>query len=136
MKSLFVILLTGLMSLNVFAQETLHGSLEDLMKQMGDNFKAIGSTIDDPSKNQNNVLRAADLRSICIKSLPEVPHKISEMPAEKQPENLRTYQSLMAQLLLLSVDLEKSLQANDNVGAKAIVVKMAELRKAGHDLFK
>jgi cytochrome c556 len=41
MKSFIVILLSVLMSLNVFAQEALHNSLEELMKQMGENFKAI-----------------------------------------------------------------------------------------------
>ena len=111
-------------------------SLKDNMEVIGNTFQILGKQFRDPSKNADSAQQAAKLNGLFTASLNEVPSTIAHLPEEQKAEALAHYTTLMQQEVDLTVELQKAFEANDNAGAKVILMKMLDIQKQGHGAFK
>lgn len=139
MRNLFstTLLALTLSALTAFAQtsESSGADLKQNMKQAGDLFKPLGTSLSDPSKNTENAKAAGQLAEIFQLNLHQIPDHIKEIPPARQAEALKGYQEMIQQCIDLSLALQQAFLNNDNAVAAKIYREMKDLKQDGHDQY-
>jgi hypothetical protein len=105
------------------------GELKDNMKLIGSSFKQISSTINDSSKNADNI-------ALVEKMLVAFKASRAQAPTTVTASTLADYQSLIDTEIKNLTDLEAALKNNDNAAALALLQKINTTKKEGHDKYK
>jgi ribosomal protein S8 len=113
----------------VFAQDIAPLDLKNNMKQAGILFKQISTTINDASKNKDNVAAVAKMIGYFETA------KI-QSPDSTTAGSLADYQNLIDQEITNLKDLQVALLANDNAAALSVLQKINNVKKEGHDKYK
>ncbi|MBC7714939.1 MAG: hypothetical protein H7177_16455 [Rhizobacter sp.] len=113
----------------VFAQDASALSLKDNMKQSGILFKQVATSINDASKNKDNA--AAVLKMIGYFEAAK-----NQSPDSTTNGSLSDYQSMIGEEITNLKTLQAAFVANDNVTALAVLQKINNLKKEGHDKYK
>lgn len=116
--------------------DAMAATLKQDMKQLGSLFKQVGSTMNDASQNQANAANAGRMRLLFQAVLTMAPDTVADMPASERAQALQDYQHMIQQEIDLVTQLETAFLNNDNGTAVAVLQKMGDLKKQGHDKFK
>ena len=132
---------------SAFAQDTKKKKQTELGKAMSGIAKNLGSlkkTYADKAKNADSVKIAAEIQALTIKTLPEVPGRITAIKVGGDPkaaEKLKRkktleYKTSMTQFLLLAIELEELFLNDKNNLVLDHLKKMYKMRSPGHKTFK
>jgi len=111
------------------------GSLKDNMKEAGTLFKAIGQTINDPSKNAENAAYSVQMAEYFRLTLTQAPEHMNEIPEAHRAEAFKMYQALIQKSVDHSLALQQAFLNNDNAAAITLYDEMKDLKQEGHDQF-
>ncbi len=103
--------------------------LKDSMKLIGSSFKQISATINDSSKNADNIV-------LVEKMIAAFKTGKTQVPSTVNASTLGDFQSLMDTEIKNLTDLETALKNNDNAAALALLQKINTTKKEGHDKYK
>ena len=109
--------------------------LEATMTDMDRAYRAIKTDAADPTKLEATV-RNIDLmiRDVAIAKL-LVPGTVRRLPADKQPEAIKSYHSMMVGMLKTLIDLEEAVNDKKVDDIKKGIAQLEELQKQGHAEF-
>lgn len=127
-----IILAVSLVFLTTLAQAET--PLENIMKAMAKENKAIAMQVNDPAQNSVTLANVRNLQALVTQSINEIPKSV--VGVADQDVQVEAYKQSMDAFLKLTRELEEALVANDNSKAAAIFAKMGEMKKAGHERFK
>jgi soluble cytochrome b562 len=121
---------------NHHEEEEHHTELEDQMSAMNKAWRSIRRQIKDPAKNESTLALVAKVKAGAQKSLDLTPMLAEEQKGAAKEKFMAGYLKAMKRTVGLIGQLEKALKAGDNAGAAAIVGKLNDARKKGHENFK
>ena len=133
MKNLMVI---GTLLFSLGAHADSGRTLKQVMSDMGGKFGRLAQIVNDASQNATSLELVRSLNVDIKDTLNLVPDSIVRSPNEKQRELQVQYDRLVSQMLLVDLDMEDALLAGRNADAVTLLNKMADLRRAGHTLFR
>lgn len=113
-----------------------HTPLEDQMSAMNKAWRSIRRQIKDPSKNESTLELVAKVKKAAQKSVGLTPILAKEKSGAAKEKFMAGYQKGMKRTVGLIGELEAALKKGDNAGAEAIVGKINDARKHGHDNYK
>jgi hypothetical protein len=121
-----------------------NAKLKDIMKHVGDDFKAIGKTFSDATQADANAARATELADLFTLALQRTPDTIAKMPAGDQVAATQSYQNQLKAMIVLCQKLTVAFQAkhlvsassNDTDSATSLLMQMKDGKEKGHDDFK
>ena len=120
---------------STFATADIGASLKQNMKQAGTIFKAIGVSLKDATKNQENAIAVEQMAEFFQLTYQQIPEVVQELPEAEKVKALATYQKLMQEELELCKELHNAFLTNDNEQAAQIYQKMKDLKEEGHDKY-
>jgi protein-disulfide isomerase len=106
-----------------------------VMKQMKKDFKALSTQVSDLSKNSASVQLAQDLEVQLKKAHDLVPDSVAQLQGPEKASALTEYQNQIQDTEAQAEKLVSSLQAGDNNGAAAVLNKINDMKKSGHEKF-
>jgi len=109
--------------------------LGQAMTDMDRVYRAIKADAADPTK-QEATIRNIDtmIRDVAIAKM-QVPPTVRRLPADKQPEALKSYNSMMVGMLKTLLDLEEAVTDKKVDDIKKGITAIEELKKQGHAEF-
>ena len=113
-----------------------HSELEDQMSAMNKAWRSIRRQIKDPAKNKSTLALVAKVKTAAQKSVKMTPMLAEEQKGAAREKFIANYSKAMKRTVGLIGELEKALEAGDNAGAEALVGKLNDARKKGHEKFK
>ncbi len=119
-------------SLTTFAQDA---TLKQNMKEISKLVKAIAASVTAGTVSANDVAASERIVVLFQATQKQSPDFISEVPADQQATLLQQYQHMIQQEIDLVNQLHEALAKNDVAAANAILTKMNDLKKEGHDRF-
>ncbi|MES3037619.1 MAG: cytochrome b562 [Bdellovibrionota bacterium] len=109
-------------------------NLGEIMKGMSKDLKLVGQQISKPELNASSLAALRNMQSLISQGINEVPEKVAGAP--DQEAQVVEYKKAMTHLLETVRLMEDALVNNDNAKAAALMEKLGEIRKAGHEKFK
>ena len=113
-----------------------HTELEDQMSAMNKAWRSIRRQIKDPAKNASTIKLVQKVKVAAEKSAKLTPILANDLKGAEKKKFMAGYQKGMKHTVALIGDLEAALKAGDNKGAEAIVGKLNDARKKGHENYK
>jgi hypothetical protein len=118
-------------SVNSYAHE-----LKAVMKEMKSTINQISRQVSDANQNQSSAQLCDQLIAGIEHSKTMVPHKVSAMPADQQPEQIQAYVQALTNLEAKVEELKSDFVQGDNASAVQALNEIAVLKSAGHKAFK
>jgi len=130
-----VLMTLSLTATSAFAQDASAASLKQNMKQIGTLFKAMSTTINDSSKNQDNAKAADQILGLFKLVINQVPDAIEQMPSDQQAAAITDFKSLIQKEIDYTTQLENAFLSNDNAAAAKIYQEMKDTKADGHQKY-
>ncbi len=139
--SLFI--LSGGLNLSVLnaASHEDHGSdegteLSGHMEEISKVFRRVRRQIRDASKNANSAELVGEMLKHAKASLELKPVWTMDQPKSEQADFVAGFKKNMKEFIGMLEDLQAAFQAGDNDKAAAVVAKLRDHQKKGHDAYK
>ncbi|MEQ1876680.1 MAG: hypothetical protein ABL958_08535 [Bdellovibrionia bacterium] len=132
MKAILGLLFVTLAAVNVQAANPL----KEHMEAMDKTYKAVLKQVGNAAQNPSSIKMFQDLEKLTYECIAILPARLDFLALDEARIKQIVYQRMMSQLLIMILDGEEMLQKSDNAGAKGVLGKMAELKFAGHQIFK
>lgn len=134
MKTLLFKLLLSFMTMTLVQSSAFAARpLDEVMDEMGSNFKALGKSLGRGIITSNELNKSRELVALAEESLTLLPD-LSSFP--DQTIAAERYRSLIADLIVALKDLEAALTRSNVSEAMVLLKKIDDMRKAGHDEYK
>ena len=110
--------------------------LSGYMEQMGSNFKKLKAQVGEPSQTESSLELILEMQGLIVSAKREVPGRIVEVPEPEQEAWLVDYRKKLNGLLGELCALEIALLENRHAEAEAHLLRMFEMMKAAHKIFR
>lgn len=138
MRTLLVLL--AVFSITTSASKVFAGdppaNLEEVMKALEVESKAIGLQIDNRDANVDSATRSLTMRGLFVAALDFLPEKIEKAKEDEKLALVRLYDKFLAQEIVLTSDLVSNFVAGENDKAKLTNAEIVKVKREAHKLFK
>ena len=119
-----------------YGEEGDPSSLKGLMKEIGNNFKAIGGSFSDANQADANATRAHRIADLLGLALDKIPEKIGRLPVPEQPVAIENFKTQIRSVIQLIEELAGDFENRKMDALAPLLNQIKEAKQKGHDLFK
>jgi len=106
------------------------------MKAINRGFRELRRQLDDPERTQANLALIAEIKEQVKGARKEEPSKTSGLPESERGPFLEAFRTLLDEVVSTLDELEIAVKANKSEEASALVNKLNEQKKKGHNKFQ
>ncbi|WP_413575833.1 hypothetical protein ACLVWU_15790 [Bdellovibrio sp. HCB290] len=134
MRKILVSLFVALSVVVVAAYAEVTSIKQDMM-EIEKMAKSIKATVNDPAQNQQNAVYANQIALLLQANLQKVPEILNKWPEDQRPAVWQNYQQHIQYAMGLAVQIQTSLQNNDNATAAAYIKALFEAKENSHQTY-
>jgi soluble cytochrome b562 len=106
------------------------------MRKINENLRTLRGQYDQPALQSENVRLVETIRTHVKAAQQLEPLKTPQIPAEQRADFLRDFRATLGRVLDTLDQLEAALKRNDAATAKALILKLNDIKREGHEKFK
>ncbi|WP_413582569.1 hypothetical protein [Bdellovibrio sp. HCB288] len=110
-------------------------SIKQDMMEIEKMAKLIKASVNDPSQNQQNAVYANQIALLLQANMQKVPEILNRWPQDQQPAVWQNYQQHLQYAAGLAVQIQTSLQNNDNATAAAYIKALFDSKENSHQTY-
>lgn len=123
-------------TLPVAAQDDGAPEIVRNMRGINQNLRTLRGQVADPTFKVQNLELIADVRRLLESSRELEPLKTSELPQAEREQFLKNFRTAIAETLKTVDQLRAAVEAGDAVTSRAHLLKLNDLKNAGHERFR
>lgn len=106
------------------------------MRKINENLRTLRGQYDQPSLQSENIQLVETIRTHVKAAQQLEPLKTPQIPVDRRPAFLQDFRATLGRVLDTLDQLEIALKKSDSAGAKALILKLNDIKKEGHEKFK
>ena len=106
------------------------------MRQINKNLRTLRGQYDQAALEAENVQLVETIRAHVKAAQQLEPLKTPQIPVDQRAAFLKDFRSTLGKVLDTLDQLEAALKQNDSASAKELILKLNDIKRAGHEKFK